>query len=413
MKSGRFAQGCESALLIIGLYYLSYRYPFQIGSSSTCTGYTDTPIFLQIGKYALIAGFLLLHTFAAPPRLPATRVYAAILIGAIYLAFAGIACTILTGHFECAESAIVWAIGAVLLRRDTVGIAPYVGKLKTFSVIAVLFVILQGILFVTTGRLPGVSLENSILVRFGSLWDDPNGFAIACSLIVPLLWRTIRSWSLRIFFLAASLVCLIATQSLTGLLAFAATMAIGTLLLLIFGGLRNLGGFLFFSLVGFACLAGAMWIAFQMQDYLAMKSGSIEGHLDSLVVLANSNWTAWIGWAPVDQWGEMAYVNWIVNYGVLYTIVHVAMLALMVLSCAILCRKHREYVPILYFLVAYCAGLGNLPLDTVFPVNVLAVFCGIVSVRHALSREVRTEDLHVKVSDRRERTSTVRYLDPA
>src|SRR5450759_557644 len=63
-KGDGLVTGMVSALFIIGFYYLSYRYPLKINNSQTSPTYSDTPTWLQAGKYLFIAVVLAVGVFA-------------------------------------------------------------------------------------------------------------------------------------------------------------------------------------------------------------------------------------------------------------------------------------------------------------------------------------------------------------
>jgi hypothetical protein len=375
-------RACEVTFLFVGLYYLSYRYPFQIGSSTTSYGYADTPLVLQVGKYLLLLAALLPYVTLSSKRIKAVPGVLFVYSGCVYLAVAGGVCAVLTGYAGAAESALLWMMAAhMAIRRDERGVQPYLGFLTWFSVIALAFVCLQIVLFFSTGRVPGLSISGSIFIRFGGLWDDPNGFAIALSLIVPLCFLRIRSGLFRFLFSAFSLLCLLATQSLTGIGAFFVSMLLGLMLLVLFGAIRP-GVLLVILLLAASAVISAVFIFYErLEMFLEMKSGSVADHLRSLNALSEAGWPAFFGLEPNNSWTESAYVNWLVNYGVAYTAVNFALLGFMILASAALCIRRREFIPVMFFLIAYAAGLANLPLDAVFPVNLLAMFLGAIVLR--------------------------------
>ena len=53
VDNDRLATNAFAALLVIAFYYLGYRYPLRINSSTTSPTYSDTPGWLQVGKYLL------------------------------------------------------------------------------------------------------------------------------------------------------------------------------------------------------------------------------------------------------------------------------------------------------------------------------------------------------------------------
>jgi hypothetical protein len=381
---------CARAILLVCLYYPIYRYPLQIGDEIVSAGYRDTPLLLQAGKYALIGALtalLLCCALLRRVRLPNLPVLACILyVGLIPLLFLPV-----TAHPPTIESGVFWLAGAVLLACP-IDSSFAVRALRFFAWFALAFVALQVALFITVGRLPAVSIDDSIAIRFGGPWDDPNGFAIALALLIPLGYLTHTGFA-RFVFTGCALLALLATQSLTGLSAFIVAVVSGAFVLLMLDVLRvRLTTILVLMPLGaFALLAAFAVLQYALNSglidaYLALKSGSIEGHLSGIDVLRSASLINFAGLEPLNRWGEMGYVNWLVNFGAPYSIVHLGLLVVMATSAALKARKSQGderalATSTLMFLLAYMLALGNLPLDCVFPVNMLAIMLGTLVIR--------------------------------
>jgi hypothetical protein len=383
-------RNCARAILLVCLYYPIYRYPLQIGDEIVSAGYRDTPLLLQIGKYALIGALtalLLCCVLLRKVRLPNLPVLACILyVGLIPLLFLPV-----TANPPTIESGVFWLSGAVLLLHPIdAGFA--VRALRLFAWFALAFVAMQITLFLTMGRLPAVSIDDSIAVRFGGPWDDPNGFAVTLALLIPLGYMTQRGFA-RFAFTGCALLALLATQSLTGLSAFIGAMMLGSFALMMLDVMRArlttilvlmpLGAF--GLLAAFAVLQHALNSGL-IDAYLALKSGSIEGHLSGIDVLRSASLINFAGVEPLNRWGEMGYVNWLVNFGAPYSLVHLGLLALTAVSAALRARNSQGderalAASTLIFLLAYMLALGNLPLDCVFPVNMLAIMLGTLVIK--------------------------------
>lgn len=398
----RFLQRCELALGFAALLYLTYRYPFQIGSASTSQGYSDTPLILQVGKYAVLGSIALLMAAAIASRANMTRLPTVgwvIFLASIYAATVSALGVPLTDNPEQLECAFVWGLAALLLLSSTPDVERMARLLYYFAIFAVAFTLMQVALFFGAGRMPGVSIDDSILVRFGGPWDDPNGYAMALSLLLPLAFHMTRTGARRILFVGLGLACLLATQSLTGIFSFIVAMGAGTLLLLVirsFAVSRNAIAWCITALVVAAPIVGGAMLLLPIEEaltaYLELKSGSIEIHAQGFGILQDAPPYAYLGFAPMKEWGEMGYVNWLTNYGALYAAANIFTLLTMLLASAICTRLARNeteksfFIAGTYFLIAFSVGLGNLPLDVVFPVNFLALWIGTAALRVCWAR---------------------------
>lgn len=394
----------ERALLLVCLYYPLYRYPFQIGDSVVSSGYKDTPLVLQVGKYLLIGGLafaMLCVTLLRRPQLSLHRLV--MIICALYIGMVPLLMLPQTGHLASIESGLWWLCGAVLLLLPTSDPGRFVPTLRFFAWFALAFTILQVVLFVTIGRLPAVSIDDSFAIRFGSAWDDPNGFAIMFCLLIPLGWLTLRGFK-RLLFGLLSVAALLATQSLTGVGAFGVSVVIGTLVLFAIGAIRarlwTLTGLMLTGGIGLAAggfVGWWLWSTGIIDAYLALKAGSIEGHMAGVDMLLSADWPALMGLQAANTWGEMGYVNWLTNFGLFYTLTHVALLAYIATHVALNARRSTGdtrafHAAVFYFLLAYMAGQINLPLDYVFPVNMLAIFLSAASVRMSEEWRLRSPE---------------------
>lgn len=387
------------SILLICLYYPLYRYPFKIGDEIVSDGYRDTPLILQVGKYIIIGALTAVLLCGALRRIRTLPVTCMLYVGLIPLLFLPA-----TAHAPTIESGVFWLCGAALIAYP-VDSDFAVRSLRFFAWFSFAFVAMQITLFLTVGRLPAVSIEDSIAIRFGGPWDDPNGFSIALSLFLPLGWLTLRGFK-RLLFALLGLAALLVTQSLTGITAFIGAVSAGTLVLALLGFARVRISSLLLLMILAAAAAGlaVIVIASAMQsglidEYMALKSGSIEGHLTGVDVLRSASIENLIGLQPLNRWGEMGYVNWLVNFGAPYTLVHLGLLVAMAVTAAF--RRGPLHTAAFIFLIAYIAGLANLPLDCVFPVNMLAIILGtlqIASVPTATSPTESCDSYHRAVT---------------
>jgi hypothetical protein len=377
-------------LLGLALYYLSYRYPLQVNSSLTSPTYSDTPFILQVGKYlfflAVLAAALILQQARQAlaldrPALAKTLLYGFPAGQALLAApFAGNPWLLQSGVFFLAVPLLVcsrgrgWDIGRVCR------------FLRWFVYLALAAELLQLALFLGLGRLPALAYQGSLSVRFGSLWDDPNGFAFAVCLLVPFVLAS-GHWPVagKGLLAAALFASLLLTQSLTGIGAFflAAVAGIAILAHQRLTRLRILAGVAVLTAV---CAFATIFLYSPLaQQLVALKAGSIAEHIDGLDTLRSTSLMNYLGFSPRGRAGEAGLMNMLVNFGVLYAAVYLAIGVRTTWRLAVKIRRYGNepggelFYGAFFFVIAFYLGLANLPLDTIFPLNLLLAVTIIIS----------------------------------
>lgn len=388
-ESRPFLTNIYVALLLVGFYYLAYRYPLQINSALTSPTYADTPPALQLGKYLLLAAiivFLALNVIHAEGRRAAISEPHK-LLAMTMLVVGAIAITkgVIVGETRLTTFGLIVLPGAVLLAaglRWTVSFA----RLSRIAVwAAAVYIAVEAIqlaLFYGTGRLPALAYEGSTSVRFGSLIDDPNGMGILVALMAPVVWIAARDRRLvRFVGVAALLVTLFMTQSFTAMGAFVGAILIGGMALVWRSAGRTLA-----LCVGFGIAAVIAYnVALQnsyLADILTSKSGSIAARGIQLRTI-ELGFDSFIGIGDPSVFVESSYLGVLVGVGLLPT------LAFFGMGIFAATRYHRritagERTPIMYglyfFVIVYLIGSVNLRLDDVYPVNVLYIIAICLSV---------------------------------
>ena len=196
--------------LVLAFYYLSYRYPLQINNSSTSPTYVDTPFLLQIGKYISLL-CLCLWFILGECRLRILKRDIPIFVAtSFFVCSSPLVAVIAAPHV--AEPLFLWEwVGGDLLlvvpllsmgygtrvlptgygTRDHID--TIVRLIWVFLSLSMVWLVLQVVLFMTIGRLPALAYHNSLSVRFGSIWDDPNAFPMMLAVFVPLVLFRFRS----------------------------------------------------------------------------------------------------------------------------------------------------------------------------------------------------------------------------
>lgn len=375
---------------MIGFYYLAYRYPLQINSSTTSPTYSDTPPLLQGGKYVLIGLVLLwaLMTMAVLRRSrqerrairePFRTAHAAFVL----LAMFGIGKGLVLLQPELIAFGVVAVAGVIvspLALREPLDTDRIEWHIKFYAVASLLTLGAEYALYRRQGRLPALAYEDSVSVRFGAILDDPNGYAFLVMLLAPVVWIGWKRRRLRRLLIAGALLgSLTFTQSFTGIAAAVGAFALGGVLLHSRDSPARMVGMLYACLL----IAVAGWVALPRSEtfveLLADKSGSIANHMlsiDRFLDLSLAD-VAGLGVAPAVS--ESGYVGLIEMFGVPGLLLYVG---LGVFSVAQLRRQIRaaakaEDVAVQYgfffFQITVMVGMFNLRISDSFPIDLLFV----------------------------------------
>jgi hypothetical protein len=383
----RFLYWAFSILLLISFYYLSYRYPFQIGDAGSSPTYSSTPVWLQIGKYVLVGLVLIAvvlakaHNRGVRPDLveaPKSGAPSAFLFMGVWALAKGAT----VGSIDMSIVGVMMLIGATIgsvrfrWRLDPAIVTRHI---SAFSVIALVAEAIQIFLFVILDRLPALGYKDSISVRFGSLLDDPNTFGIMVALLIPTIGA---AWSrrplLRAVTVAALLACLLLTQSFTAAASVAVAFAIGWFS---FNWRRPkaMGGFI----IAFPALLGAIWYYVStsavVDEVLTTKAASMEDHANSWDVLAGLGYLDILGFGRPDSFIESSYVSLLVCFGAAFVLLYFG------IGIAALARLHRiisnaedkrtvaGHIGFYYYIIAFLIGSLNMQFEGIYPANILYV----------------------------------------
>ena len=378
---------------LVGLYYLSYRYPFRINSSITSPTYGDTGTALQLGKYLIlfvIAGGVMTLTAIAWSRREAVveKSYPIVTTAMLIFALLALAKGAALRYPDLAALGFVFVVGfcfATASPRWAVD-ADALGKtLSFFAVVALIVEAVQVYLFRTQGRLPGLAYEDSVSVRFGSLLDDPNGFAILTALLLPVVWIRWRGRRLvRIALCVGLVVTLLLTQSFTGVVATSG--AIGLVLLI--RARRNAANSFALMLSGCIAVVGGLvylnnWPWFR--ELLLTKSGSISARSTSLEAIPAMSFSDLIGVGSSTTFHESTYVALVYGIGLPLTVLYVG---IGIASVARLLRlaestpgsRSALYWGFAAYQVAYLVGSINMQFSGVYPNNLMYVLGIVLSI---------------------------------
>jgi len=393
-------------LFFIAFYYTFYRYPLAINSTSTSPTYIDTPFLFKVAKYIavlLLVGLYMFMSFLSQRKnLRINKFFLVYLSLYIFLFIYPVISTILFFGSESVapqliETGFYFLIPIVmLLFANKMNIEILFKSLKWFLYLALFVNMIQMSLFFIFARLPALAYENSIAVRFGSIWDDPNGFAIFLSFLIPFGLIATNGFSKikRIVIILFLLISLIATQSLTGIVGVLMTLIFGNTLLLLLSNRTKYANFIIkiiFMLItiGFI-LYNVDYIYNFIEQFMLMKQGSIEAHGKMFDVFEYLSFSVLIGVEPTGILSESGWFNIIFNFGILYTITYLFLTirAIIIYANIMLKRQNsNEELAIatgaFFFLICVTISSFNLPIAIMFPINLLMVL--FISISHFIN----------------------------
>lgn len=382
------------ALLVVALYYNWYRYPFRINSTDTSPTYADTPLWLSLGKYLLVALIMAIAIGTRSmerSRLRISRPLEA--VGFTYLATVPIVAGTLVAEPDIVQIGIFFVVSLVLLAFCGGHLDPQrINRLARFAIYtAVVVQILQVALFFTVGRLPALAYTDTISIRFGSFLDDPNGFGLLIAWFLPFTWAYFpRSRAAMLTVLLFG--CLLLTQSLTAIAACAMVSVayIGWVMT------RGARPFLLTTLAAAGMLGvGAVAVVMYLEPltdawslFLLTKQGSIVGHAESLERVQSLRALSLAGVEPAaDTWGESGYANFLAFFGLAYPLIFITVIGTAVARYTRLFalsqadrETHAFAAAAAGFLLAAMLANLNLPVAEIFPLNLMiALFAGLSS----------------------------------
>lgn len=303
--------------LILYLFYYSYRYIFQYNSENTSPTYSDTPLTFQLLKFIILAALV----FAMAVLTACNKIrfaHKVILVWLVYFCLQNSYAFLVT-HSISLVTTIICSLVAffIILHGEYISLKRTDMIIKVFVYFTIIYEIIQLLLYFGTGRLPALAYDTGVFtdVRFGGAWDDPNGFAVLLSLLIPFVF--LRFSGVKRFILTLILLgFLLITWSLTGLFAFC-----GCLLCVVAYNLiirakpvksAYLWGFLVFVLL---VIAGMLIFEKQIVDFILTKKESIMQHLagwnlDGVPLLT------YFGITPYDKFTESGTISLLFSGGV-------------------------------------------------------------------------------------------------
>jgi hypothetical protein len=385
--------------LLTAFYYNSYRYILQINNARTSPTYTDTPLWLSSGKYLIILALFGLMVFcivtqkykirtdgSAGPVRYGSGYNAVLIIMSVLFCFYAIAITVLSRDPYAFESVCFFPIFVFIVigRFDREVFFNTVFKVIKYSTWIFLIVdIIQYLLFYFFDRLPALAYEGSVSVRFGSLQDDPNGYAFLLSALF-FIGMSHQGFK-KLTFYTLYFINLLLTISFTGMAAVIFSIFVVVVISTPISFYKLIAAW--FSLVlGVAAVIVISQLPL-VQRVISTKQGSIDQHANLFSALSDIGVLDVLGYNPPGWIAESAYVNILLNFGFFVAISMYFMVVTILLGFIKHLTKNKKYYKIIkkdpIYILGLCSfsfclsiffGGINLPLEVVFPVNSLFPF---------------------------------------
>lgn len=367
------------SLLFLFLFYYSYRYALKMNSSGTSPTYSDTPLYVQLGKYLIfffLILFIILNNFYKRIKFKFDKFTFVLIFTFLYSIYS----------FLITKNTNVLFYGLIILPIIIIKIFDLkINFLKIDSLVnifiwfTIFYEFIQIFLYFKSGRLPALAYATGKItdVRFGGPWDDPNGFAIMLCFMIPYSFlyyngkkKYLISTTLFLF--------LILTWSLTGYCAF-----LFSILYFVFKKLTQKRGlkkqYLYtlilvfsFILVGISVLLKSGRLSY----YLNSKMASIFIHLEAFN-LTNLTIGTFLGIHPVYISVESGYIDILYSFGILGIIcfIYISIYSLKRLRYLIYITKNPLYIAMEAYMVAFMFATINLPMQYLFSNYGIYVLC--------------------------------------
>ncbi|WP_374187424.1 hypothetical protein ACEPPU_24045 [Priestia aryabhattai] len=381
-------------MFILSFYYLSYRYPLKYNSSETSFSYSDTPAIFQVGKYAIFAGFsyiifMILLSFKKNVLL--TKSTWRDIALSLYICLTSII------MFVISKNDYVLQTGIFFITLVLFYIYPYkdinyrkiITCIRIFVYVSILMEAYQLFNYYVNERLPALGYPNSTSVRFGSIWDDPNAFAMMVSFLFVFVMKDKMSRLKKLILLLSLFTILIYTLSLTGIAAVLLSFPIGYTVLYLVSHKKNyLKRLVKLFMLGILIAAVYKFIvepsAF-FQDYMYSKQASIEARKVGFTYFNDIGSMLGFNAHPIGKYSETAYINLLLNFGVIYLFAYLFVCISTIYRLALIIKNYNnhQFIQLFYaaffFMMTFMLGMVNSPLDTVFPLNVILIICIMLS----------------------------------
>ena len=365
-------------ILNVYLYYYSYRYILKYNSTSTSPTYSDTPTLFKLLKYLLIFVLLLIFIlYACKKKIKIRGKRIILFLAVLLLMLQEVYCFIVARGFDQLIFAMCLAPPLLMITFDYSMDAKFVDKtFEIFVYIAIVYELIQVGLFFLTKRLPALAYDTGVItdVRFGSVWDDPNGFGIFLAFLIPYSYMKFKGIK-KIIITLILIGMLGLTWSLTAFLAVAAISVLGIIVSILKDTKRNI---VIYIITIAAIIIGFFAALIKIDSIVTLfenKMGSITEHLESFRF---NDFTVYqfIGIIPKTIDFESGGVRLLYIGGILHFILFYGLSITSLVRLRILARKSsysRLYLAMFWFIIAFLVAGVNLPL--MYNFAIYGIYC--------------------------------------
>ena len=255
---------------------------------------------------------------------------------------------------------------------------------KTFEIfvyISIVYELIQILLYYAIGRLPALAYDTGVItdVRYGSVWDDPNGFGIFLLFLIPYSFLKFKGMK-KIIIVTILVGLLVLTWSLT---AFLAAIIVGIFAISVSILKDTKRNIIIYILTIFAIIVGFIVSLLKIDSIVTLyenKLGSITEHLESFRF---DNFTIYqlIGILPRGATMEsgavrLIYIGGIVHFVLFYVISIIAIIKIRILSKN--SSYSRIYLSAFWFMIAFIIASFNLP--TMYNFTIFGIYCIFIGI---------------------------------
>ena len=380
---------CFYGIVILGLYYYSYRYIFKWANDITSGSYTNTPMIVQVAKYMICAVMLVIALFfGIDTHIRRDQLKNLVIL----LAFQWVWSLYIFLNIRDSRTLIMLmgiSITLVMcLVRPELKFDVLDSIFRIFIIYTFIYELVQIVLYISIGRLPAIAWANAgiMQVRFGGAFDDPLVFSIFCAFLIPYVAHRFRGYR-RIFYIGSFLVFLMLTWTLTSIVTLLGVYCMSKVLSV----LRKKRVHRQILLV--SILFGAVFFVFLLfygRDFIIAlynaKKGSIQAHLQSSSVSDVSVFLTLIRIIPEGKQAESTLTRMIYTGGLLYLM----MFYILGIRSSLKLYKYQKYAqkdskqknPIIlgmfYYQICFMVASLNLPFPYMFlSMLIYSLFVGI------------------------------------
>lgn len=373
------------SLLSISLYYYSYRYIFKYNSSETSPTYSDTPFTFQVGKYILCGFIIILFLFILQYKKKrmfnqhSRSIFSYLLIYTSLLLTYGI----VTQDTISIQRAIIYSIPLIFgfFGFTTFDLLKIEKFIYYFCFYSIFYETIQIALFILYGRLPALAYAGSFSIRFGGPWDDPNGFSIFLSFLLPFTYYYCKNKKTKFFWITANILMIILAQSVTAAIAISISISIYYIVSSKNKFIRQKRTI---RLLGVIILLIPLAIIVSnipaIHTFLEVKQGSVDGHMDSFEAISQiSTIQLFVGFSHIS--GESDIANHIGQWGIFFLLLFYMIYLKNLYKLYFLMKQQSTalWKSCFIFQLTFLIASINLPVSTIFPISLTSCIIILVS----------------------------------